>query len=324
MRCVIEKAREVIDCEIAGLEMLRDELDQGFEVAVSEALACLSRGNKLIVTGVGKNLHIAEKMAATLTSTGAPAVVLNPTQAVHGDLGIVQSGDLLLSLSYSGESEELLSLLAYAKRLGALLIAVTGKPDSAIAKVCSVCIPVTVPSEACPFNMAPTTSTTATLAWGDAFAMVLLQQRGFKRDDYALLHPGGAIGRTLLLRVRDIMRTGPRMSVVAHDTCVRNVLLSMTKARTGLAAVIQTDGTLIGAFTDGDLRRHLEKEADILSAPVDSCMTPNPITVQPDELAVDVLTCFEARNIDDLIVIDDAKHPIGVVDIQDLPKCKIL
>ena len=320
----LEWARSVIDIEIAGLQALRHQLGAGFSAATSAALTCLETGGKLIVTGVGKNLHIAEKSAATLTSTGSPAVVLNPTQAIHGDLGIVQAGDLVLILSYSGESEELINLVPSMKRLGAVLVAVTGCPDSALAALCSIVAPVTVPAEACPFNMAPTTSTTATLVWSDAFAMVLLQKRGFQREDYALLHPGGAIGRSLLLRVRDIMRKGERTCLVQATDDIRSVLLSMTKARAGLAAVTDEAERLIGVFTDGDLRRNLEQSSDILTAPVQTFMTRNPITVAQDELAVDVLNCFEEHNIDDLVVIDSCGHPVGVVDIQDLPKFKIL
>ncbi len=324
MSRLLDKARSVIACEIAGLQALQDQLDTGFSEVIAAALHCLEAGGKLILTGVGKNLHIAEKAAATLTSTGSPAVVLNPTQAIHGDLGIVRRGDLVLILSYSGESEELVNLIPSMKRLGAVLVAITGHPDSNLAALCSIVAPVTVPSEACPFNMAPTTSTTATLVWTDAFAMVLLQERGFQREDYALLHPGGAIGRTLLLRVRDIMRTAERTCLVHATDDIRSVLLSMTRARAGLAAVTDQTGRLIGVFTDGDLRRNLELSADILAAPVQTCMTRKPLTVKQDELAVDVLNCFEEHHVDDLVVVDANEHPVGVVDIQDLPKFKIL
>jgi arabinose-5-phosphate isomerase len=321
---MLEQAQAVIDCEVDGLASVRANLVHGFQETVETVLRCLDQGHKIVVTGMGKNLHIAEKISATLTSTGSTSVVLNPAQAMHGDLGILQAGDVLLVLSYSGESEEVLNLLPPAKRLNVTIIGVTGVPDSTLARHCDIVACVTVPREACPFNMAPTASTTATLAWGDALAMVLLDARGFQRDDYAKLHPGGAIGRSLLLRVSDIMRSGNRLAKVLHTADVKTVLLAMTEARSGSAALVDAEGMLKGVFTDGDLRRHIGRYPDILNMPVSTFMTPKPVTVREDALAVDVLNIFETHNIDDLIVIDAFHRVTGAVDIQDLPKMKVL
>ncbi len=321
---ILEQARAVMDCEVEGLLSVKEHLVHGFQETVSAVLDSLKNNRKIVVTGMGKNLHIAEKISATLTSTGSTSVVLNPAQAMHGDLGVLQSGDVLLTLSYSGESEEILQLLPSAKRLNVTVVGVTGRGDSTLARHSDITACVTVPREACPFNMAPTASTTATLAWGDALAMVLLAARGFKRDDYAKLHPGGAIGRALLLHVADIMRSGGRLAKVPYTADVKTVLLAMTEARSGSAALVDADDTLKGVFTDGDLRRHIGRYPDILDRPVDSFMTVGPVTVREDELAVEVLNIFETHNVDDLIVIDSLGRVVGAVDIQDLPKMKVL
>ena len=324
MRKEISEAQSVIDCEIVGLETLRDNLSTGFLETLEAAQECLSQGRKLIVSGVGKSLHIAEKVAATLTSTGSTAVVLNPTQAIHGDLGMVQRNDLLLAFSYSGESEELLNLLPAVKRMEATTVAVTGNAQSTLAQSCDIVASVAVPAEACPFNLAPTTSTTASMVWGDALAMVLLRARGFKREDYASLHPAGAIGRALLLRVRDIMRTGSRIVITPSETDIKSALLAMTQARTGLAIAVDKHGKLAGVFSDGDLRRNLEKHEDLLYQPLKDYLSHSPVTLQENDLAVDALTKFESHQIDDLVVLDHNLCPVGVVDIQDLPKFKVI
>lgn len=320
----VETAKEIIGIEISGMEKVRDSLDEGFDKAVRLILRCLDGKGKIVVTGIGKNLHIAEKISATLASTGSTSVVLNPTQAMHGDLGILNEDDALLVLSYSGESEELLALLPAVKRSGVSVISITGDKDSSLGRASDVVIPARVDREACPFNMAPTASTTATLAVGDALALVLLQARGFDKDDYAKLHPGGAIGRSLLLRVKDIMRSGDRMAVVRENQTVRDALLAMTRARSGSAAIVNDLGHVLGIFTDGDLRRHLSTDSRVLDLPVRDVMTPHPITVSTTQLAVDVLRIYEKRNIDDLLVVDEQSRLVGAVDIQDLPKFKIL
>jgi arabinose-5-phosphate isomerase len=321
---LLQKAKAVIDCEIDGLQHIKANLEQGFCESIDAILAALDNKHKVVVTGMGKNLHIAEKLSATLASTGSTSVVLNPAQALHGDLGILQDGDILLVLSYSGESEEVLHLLPAARRLNVTIIGVTGKLDSQLAKHSDITACVTVPREACPFNMAPTASTTGTLAWGDALAMALLEARGFKREDYAKLHPGGAIGRSLLVHVADIMRDQDRHACVQDTVDVKTVLLAMTKARAGSAALTDKNGTLTGVFTDGDLRRNIGKHPDILTLPVSQFMSRRPVTVRENELAVNVLNIFEKHNIDDVIVVDASNRVVGAVDIQDLPKMKVL
>jgi len=318
-----QKAREVIDIELAGLQKLRDSLDGGFSRAIEIILERLKQRGKIIVTGVGKNAPIGQKIAATLTSTGCPAVFLHPSDAMHGDLGLVVAGDVVLALSYSGASEEMLTLIQAIKRQDVPIIALTGEPDSALARAADVILAVTVEREAGAFNLAPTTSTTATLVIGDALAMVLLDARGFKREDYAKLHPGGAIGRTLLLHVADIMRTGERLAKVQGDRRVRDAVLAMTSARAGAVAVVDGTDTVVGVFTDGDLRRHLNDGPPLAEMTVAQVMTPHPISLRADQLAVDALTAFEKHNIDDLVVVDANGKLAGMVDIQDLPKFKI-
>lgn len=321
---ILKRAREVMSIEMDALKTVRDSLGTGFESAVALMLESLEGGHKIILTGVGKNYHIAQKISATFASTGATSVVLNPMQAMHGDLGIVSAGDVVLALSYSGESEELLAVIPPVRRLGAAVIAITGTPDSPLAKCSEVTIPAAVPREACPFNMAPTASTTAALALGDALAMVLLESRGFKAEDYAKLHPGGAIGKTLLMRVSDIMRKDERTACVPDSATVRDAVLAMTKARAGSACVVDTAGRLAGILTDGDLRRHMVKHGNPLDMPVRDLMTAHPITLRADQLAVDVLRVFEKHNIDDIPVTDSDGRLVGTVDVVDLPKFKIM
>ncbi|MEM7393966.1 MAG: KpsF/GutQ family sugar-phosphate isomerase [Verrucomicrobiota bacterium] len=320
----IDRAREIIDIERAGLEKVRDGLNGAFDDAVDLLLGCLENRGKIIVTGLGKCLHVGQKIAATMTSTGSPAVLLHPAEALHGDLGLICEGDVLITLTYSGESEELLTFFNHVQRLGIGKIALTGAPDSAIARHSDVVIPVTVEQEACPFNMAPTASTTAMMAVGDALAMVLLEARGFEKDDYAKLHPGGSIGRTLLLRVEDIMRTDERFARVPAGARVKDAVLAMTSARSGSVVVVDEDGTLAGIITDGDLRREMSDSTRISDELVDDLMTRNPISLKRESLAVDVLALFEKHAIDDLVVVDEENRPTGLVDIQDLPKFKIL
>jgi arabinose-5-phosphate isomerase len=313
-----------LDIEIEGLQKTRAGLGHAFSDAVDLILKCLEKKGKIVVTGIGKNLHIAQKISSTLASTGSTSVTLNPAQAMHGDLGILTQGDILLALSYSGESDELIALLPVAKRFGVRVVAITGNLDSSLAKNSDVVIPAVVDREACPFNMAPTSSTTVALAVGDALAMVLLEARGFEKEDYAKLHPSGAIGRTLLLRVSDIMRSGDRLASVRDNAKVKDAVVAMTQARAGSAAVVDANNRILGIFTDGDLRRNISKHANVLDLSIKQIMTPSPITVTADRLAVDVLRIYEERNIDDLLVVDRQNRLVGAVDIQDLPKLKIL
>lgn len=320
----LDRAREVISIEIEGLQTVRDALGEGFEKTVEMMRKCLTSNRKIVVTGVGKNYHIAQKISATFASTGATSVVLNPMQAIHGDLGMISSGDVVLALSYSGESEELLAIVPHVRRLGATVVAMTGAADSPLARCSDATIPVAVTREACPFNMAPTASTTAALAVGDALAMVLLESRGFKQEDYAKLHPGGTIGRTLLLQVSDIMRKPDRMARVAESATVRDALMAMTSARAGSACIVDAAGRLCGILTDGDLRRHMVKHGNPLDMPARDIMTAKPITVRADQLAVDVLRAFEKHDIDDLPVTDPSGRLVGMIDVQDLPRFKIM
>ena len=327
---MIARAKEVFAIEIEGLEKTRDSLGDSFVAAVSLMLDTVSAGGMVVVTGVGKSLHAAEKISGIFASTGTRSVVLNPVQAMHGDLGIVSSGDVLLALSFSGESEEVLRLIPAIRRHGLKVVSVTGNPSSSLAGLSDVHVEVPCGKEACPFGMAPTNSITSTLAVGDALAMVMLDARHFSVEDYAGNHPAGAIGRALVLKVSDIMRTGDRFAVVAPSTTVMDTLLAMTKAQCGSAAVADSEGKLAGIFTDGDFRRRAADGSDhsslssLMSAPVSSVMTKSPLFVHSDAYAAETLKIFERRRIDDLPVCDREGRLVGLVDIQDLPKMKVL
>jgi arabinose-5-phosphate isomerase len=319
-----QRAKEVINVEIAGMEKVRDQINGHFSTAIDWILATVKNGGKVVVTGVGKNFHIGQKMVATFNSTGTPSALLHPIEAMHGDFGLVGDKDIILALSYSGGSDELIALLPALKRRGLKIIGMTGDAASPLGQQSDLILPITVDKEACPFGMAPTASTTVTLALGDALAIVLLEARGFKKEDYAKLHPGGAIGRTLLLKVSDVMRTSDRFAKVRSGAKVKDAVLAMTGARAGCVAVVDGDEKLLGIFTDGDLRRHLINTPNITEATIDSVMTRKPVTLTPDQLAVDILKIYEERNIDDLVVVDGNNRVVGAVDIQDLPKLKIL
>jgi arabinose-5-phosphate isomerase len=263
-------------------------------------------------------------MAATFNSTAVPAVVLNSVDALHGDLGIINDGDIVLALSYSGESDEIINLISVLKRFNVKIIAMTGHSRSTVAKLSDIILNVKVPREACPFNLAPTSSTTAMLVMGDALAMAILKARNIKRDDFAKYHPSGAIGRALLMKVNQIMRTGDRLPVVRLGTTVRDSLIIMTKAKAGCVGVVDGKGKLVGIFTDGDLRRRMADTPDLLSQAIESVMTKDPVTVREDALAVEALKIFKSRNIDDLLVVNSKKELVGIVDSQDLPRLKIV
>lgn len=320
----LKRAREILGIEIEQLQKVRENMDKGFSRAVKLILACLSKGGKIVVTGMGKNFHIGQKISATLASTGSASVAIHPSQALHGDIGIFSGNDVLLALSYSGESEDIITLLPVIKRQGGKIVALTGNAESSLAKYSDEVILVTVTREACPFNMAPTASTTAALAVGDALAIVLLEAQGFKKEDFAKLHPGGAIGRTLLLRVSDIMRGPDRLAKVPAGAKVQEAVLAMTKARSGSVGVVDDHDRLIGIFTDGDLRRLISRHGVIPEKPIQDVMTRKPVTVRAEDLAIDVLKLYEEHDIDDLLVVDQENHVVGIVDIQDLPKFKIL
>ena len=320
----LARARQVFDIEIAALKAVRASLDAAFEQAVQLAVATLRRRSKLVVIGIGKSGIIGRKIAATLTSTGSTSVVLDSVDALHGDLGIITDGDLILALSYSGESEELVNLLPALKRFSVKLVALTSSAKSTLARYSDLVLKLRVPREACPFNLAPTASSTAMLVMGDAFAMAVLQARGFKQQEFARFHPGGAIGRSMLFRAGDVMRTGERNAVAPEDLTVKEALWVMTRAKSGSVSVVNGKGVLVGVFTDGDLRRQMTAGDHVLDEPLRKVMSRNPISVRDDALAGEALKIFDERNIDDLIVVNAKRQPVGLIDSQDLPKIKLM
>ena len=324
---MINRAKQVFDIEIAGLEKTRDSVGDSFVRAVEMILDCASRGGILVVTGVGKSLHIAEKMSAIFSSTGTRSIVLNPVQAMHGDLGMVSAKDILLALSFSGESAEVNNLIPAIRRHGLKVISMTGRADSTLAQMSDIHIEIPCGKEACPFGMAPTNSTTATMAMGDALAMVMIDAQKFPVEDYAMNHPAGAIGRALVMKVTDVMRSGERLAKVGPDATVLDALMAMTKAQGGSAVVADADDKLLGIFTDGDFRRIVSTSADsnkLLASPVGDVMTKSPLFVYDDAYAAELLKIFERKRIDDLPVCDKSGRVVGLVDIQDLPKMKVL
>lgn len=320
----IARASEILDIEIDAIRQIRDSLGTPFSELVKLCLEVLDHEGKLVITGIGKSGHIGQKLAATLSSTGSRSVFMHPVEAMHGDLGLLSGNDLLIALSYSGETNELLSVLPAAKRLGVPIAAITGETDSSLAQWADLALPMQVEREACPFNLAPTATTTALLALGDALAIVLLENRGFSLEDYARLHPAGAIGRSITLKVTDVMRTEENFPRVAPETPVREALIKMTRARCGSIAVTDPDGLLLGIFTDGDFRRHITSDTDLLAKQIGEVMTENPITVSSTAMAIEVVKTIEKRQIDDILVVDQNGHAIGLVDLQDLPRFKIM
>jgi arabinose-5-phosphate isomerase len=323
-KSVLARARACIRLESEALMETATGLGPEFVDTARAVAATIAAGHKLIFTGVGKSAHIAQKLTGTFNSTGAPSCFLDATQAQHGDLGLCTEGDLAILLSNSGQTEEILRLMPLLKRLGAGLVAFTARADSDLAKNAAHRLIYRVPREACPLALAPTASTTAALALGDALAMVLLEARGLTRDDFAKLHPGGNLGG-LLLKVSDIMRTGERLPVAAETVTTQEAILAMTRAKSGSIALVNPkSGKLTGILTDGDFRRSALTGPDFLRKPVRAFMTRNPKTVSERALGVDALRLFEVHKIDDLIVINSRGQPVGLVDGQDLPKLKIV
>jgi arabinose-5-phosphate isomerase len=320
----LRRARQVFDIEWAALKAVRQQLDGKFNTAVNIIVEALAQRGKIVVVGIGKSGNVGQKIAATLTSTGSTSVFLHSVDALHGDLGIVNDGDVVLTLSYSGESEELLNLIPPLKRFSVKIICITGAVKSALARHSDVVLNIRVPKEACPFNLAPTASTTAMMVMGDALAMTVLEARGFKEKDYARHHPSGAIGRALLLKVSNIMRTGERNAVAGEAMTVKEALLVITRAKSGSVSVVNRRGKLVGVFTDGDFRRHISSDSEVLSKRLGTVMTRNPICIRDDALAVEALKIFNQRNIGDLIVVNARREPVGLIDLQDLPKVKLM
>ncbi|MFA5148396.1 MAG: KpsF/GutQ family sugar-phosphate isomerase [Candidatus Omnitrophota bacterium] len=318
---MIKRAKEVLRIEAAAISSLIGRIDNNFEKAVKIILAC--RG-KAVVTGMGKPGFIGAKISATFSSTGTPSLYLHPADAIHGDLGRVTKDDVVLAISNSGETEEIIRLLPTLKKIGARIIAMTGNKKSTLARYSDVTLDVAVSKEACPLNLAPTASTTAMLAMGDALAIALLDRRGFKEEDFAFYHPGGSLGKRLVLKVEDIMRKGKASPVVKEDLKIKDVLLRITEARAGSASVVNSRGALTGIFTDGDLRRHLATDPLLSSKPVKQVMTKNPVTISKDLLAADAFRILRERKIDEIPVVDRSKKPIGLVDVQDLLKAGLV
>jgi len=326
MNKILEKAANTIELEISGLNKLKTMLNNSFIELVENCKEALDDGGKIVITGIGKSGHIGHKISATLASTGSPSAFLHPVEAMHGDLGIIQKNDILLAISYSGETEEVISILPAARRLGIKIAAITGNINSKLAKWADVVVSVKVEKEACPFNLAPTTSTTAQLVIGDALAMVLLDIRGFTKEDFGRLHPGGAIGRAITLKVADIMRSeeSHRLVKLLKNTSIKETILAMTEAKSGSAIIVDKHEKLIGIFTDGDFRKYSNNDPHILTKLVEEYMTKNPISVKSSDMAVTVLNIIEKRHVDDIIVIDDDNKVVGIVDSQDLPGFKLM
>jgi len=319
----IAQAKAVLQIEVDELLRLSERVDMRFARAIEALRQGLDEQGKIIVIGVGKSENIATKIAATLSSTGAPAVLLNCQNALHGDIGIVSRGDRVIALSYSGETTELLNLLPHLKRRAVTIIAITGKPKSTLATGSDIVLDVNVQEEACPLNLAPTSSTTNMLALGDALAMVLLKARGFKSEDYAQMHPGGNLGRQLLTRVTDIMRQGAQLARMESSGTMANALEDMTRCRAGAVVVTNKEGKLEGILTHGDFVRAYHDDRNVADHPVSDHMTRNPIAINGDKLAAEAVHTFEQNRIDDIVVVDDEDRVIGLIDVQDLSRTRI-
>ena len=313
--------RDVIQIEADALAALAQRVDAQFARACEIILACTGR---VVVTGMGKSGHVGNKIAATLASTGTPSFFVHPGEASHGDLGMITPADVVLALSNSGETDEILLILPIIKRMGAKLIALTGNRDSSLARQADAVLDCGVEKEACPHNLAPTASTTAALAVGDALAVALLNSRGFTRDDFARAHPAGRLGRRLLVYVGDIMRTGDAVPVVKRDALLRDALLEMTGKGMGMTGVTDKDGRLLGILTDGDLRRLLNRNIDVHTAPVTEVMTPDPKTTRADRLAAEIVALMRANKIYVLFVVDDRHRVVGALNMHDLLRAGVV
>ena len=314
---MLNKAKEVIRIEAEAIKGLAAQLDHQFLKAINLIVDCQGR---VIITGMGKTGIIARKIAATLSSTGTPSTWMHSAEAIHGDLGQVTRQDVLIFISNSGETEETNRLLPLVKKIGAKTIAMTGNPKSNLAKFSDVVLNVAVKKEACPLGLAPMSSTTATLVMGDALAACLIIRKGFKREDFAFYHPGGRLGRRLLLKVEDLMRKSSHYPHVNENMLVKDVLFAITKTRCGSACIVNKQGKLVGIFTDGDLRRHLKTDKELLNRKVATVMTRKPMTILKERLAVEAFNILKDRNIDELPVIDKNSKSVGLLDIQDLLK----
>ena len=319
---IVRSARAVIATEAAAIAELEPRIDAAFVEACRLILACRGR---VVVTGMGKSGHVARKIAATLASTGTPSFFVHPGEASHGDLGMIQPDDVVLALSYSGETDELLFILPTIKRQGIPLIALTGRPNSSLASQADVHIDGSISTEACPLGLAPTTSTTAALVLGDALAIALLEARGFTSDDFARSHPAGSLGRRLLLRISDVMHAGDDVPRVPPEASLTAALVEMTRKHLGMTAVVDEQQRLLGVFTDGDLRRALDDEGvNLRGATVAALMTRGPKTIGPDKLAAEAAQLMEKHQIHGLLVVDDAQRVVGALNIHDLLRARVV
>lgn len=318
---LLARGRRVLATEVAAVNALQDRLADGFITACQVLHDCKGR---VVVTGMGKSGHIGNKIAATLASTGTPSFFLHPAEASHGDIGMITGEDVVLALSNSGETSELITILPTIKRIGAPLIAMTGRTDSTLAKAAAAVLDVSVPEEACPHNLAPTASTTAALAMGDALAVAVLEARGFTEQDFARSHPGGALGRRLLLHVEDVMRTGEQLPLVAPDTPLRDGLLEMSRKGLGMTAIVDAQREVLGVFTDGDLRRTLDQPIDIRTLRMEQVMTKRPKTIGPRVLAAEAVHIMETARITQLLVVDQHNVLIGALNVHDLFRAGVM
>lgn len=318
----IVRGKKVFEDEIDALKVIGDELDNSFDEAVEAMRKAINSGHKIIIVGVGKSGLIGDKIAATLTSTGAPSVVLDTMNALHGDLGIVQDGDACIAMSYSGETAELLTLMPFLKRFDISIIGMTGKPNSTLAQLSDVVLNTHVEREADPLNLAPTSSSTAMLVMGDALAMALLEAQNFTKEDFARSHPGGSLGRALLTRISDIMRT--EFAKLPESSTIMDCIIAMSTARVGACILVHEDGSLAGVFTHGDFARAYQIDTSCGVKPVREIMTPNPVYVEADKLAIVAVKALRDRRIDDLVVLDSENKPVGLIDTQDLVRLKLI
>jgi arabinose-5-phosphate isomerase len=320
---LVETARKVLRTEAEAVLALAERIDGAFSQSVAMILACKGR---VVITGMGKSGLICQKIAATMASTGTPALFLHPAEGIHGDLGMLMKGDVVIAVSNSGETEEITRILPVIKRMGLPLIAMSGNPRSTLARAGDVFLDISIKEEACPLGLAPTASTTATLAMGDALAVALLLERGFKEEDFALFHPGGALGKRLLLRVEDLMHRGEEIPMVGVEISLKEALFEITSKKLGITGVADTEGNLAGVFTDGDLRRSLEKGFDVLNRPVGEVMSRNPKRVLRANLAAKALQKMEEFSITSLFVFEseESHQPVGIIHLHDLLKAGVV
>jgi len=318
---LIDSAKRTLDIEAAAVAALGQRIDATF---VTACQLCLSCEGRIIVTGMGKSGHIGSKIAATLASTGSPAFFVHPGEASHGDLGMVTVKDVVIALSNSGETDEVLNILPLIQSLRVPLISMTGNPTSSLAQAAQVNLDTSVAQEACPLQLAPTASTTATLALGDALALALMEAKGFTAHEFALSHPGGSLGRRLILKVEDIMHTGERLPAIAPERSLRDALFEMTAKGLGLTAIVDPEAHLLGVFTDGDLRRHLDQPVDLAQISIQQVMTSDPVTIRADQLAAEAVSLMEQHKISAIIVVDAKHRAVGALNMHDLFAARIM